>query len=79
MEYLHSVSDAYSPWRDADLVPEKTLPKNSDVTPEDQDRRSYTLHVIKEGLTEVGLKLNGFARAENTFTAPRSIFRTYIL
>ena len=53
MKHLKSISDVYSPWRDADPVSEKPLPRNSDGIPEDQDCRSYTLHVVKEGLTEV--------------------------
>ena len=74
MKYLKSTSDAYSPWRDAGFVSEKTLPRNSDGIPEDQDCRSYTLHVVKEGLTEVELKLKGLMGIEVTWTAPRSIF-----
>lgn len=78
MERLYTVSDVYSPWRDADLVSEKTLPRNSDGIPEDQDCRSYTLHVVREGLTEVELKLKGPMGIEVTWTAPRSIFRMHL-
>lgn len=46
---------------------------------EDQDCRSCTLHVAKEGLAEVELKLKGLMGIESTFTAPRSIFREHIL
>lgn len=73
MKHLKSISDIYIPWRDADPVSEKTLPRNSDGIPEDQDCRSYTLHVVKEGLTEVELKLKGLMGIEVTWTAPRSI------
>ena len=78
MDYLHSAGDVYSPWRDADPVSEKILPRNSDGIPEDQDFRSYTLHVVKEGLTEVELKLKGPMGIEVTWTAPRSIFHMHL-
>lgn len=78
MEHLYTVSDVYSPWRDADLVSEKTLPRNSDGIPEDQDCRSYTLHVVREGLTEVELKLKGPMGIEVNWTASRSIFRMHL-
>ena len=74
MKHLKSISDVYIPWRDVDPVLEKTLPRNSDGIPEDQDCRSCTLHVVKEGLTEVELKLKGLMGIEVTWTAPRSIF-----
>ena len=74
MKHLKSISDVYIPWRDVDPVLGKTLPRNSDGIPEDQDCRSYTLHVVKEGLTEVELKLKGLMGIEVTWTAPRSIF-----
>ena len=57
---------------------EEVLPRNSDAVLEDQDCRSYTLQVIKEGLAEVELKLGGLSGVESTFTAPRSTFRTYL-
>ena len=56
MEHLKSTSDVYSPWRDVGPVSEKTLPRNSDETPKDQDCRSYTSHIVRKGLTEVELK-----------------------
>ena len=78
MKHLKSISDVYIPWRDVDPVLEKTLPRNSDGIPEDQDCRSYTLHVVKEGLTEVELKLKGPMGIEVTWTAPRSIFHMHL-
>lgn len=78
MKHLGNVSDVYSPWRDIDSLPGETLPRNSDVIPEDQDCRSYTLHVVKEGLTEVELKLKGLTGIEVTWTAPRSIFHMHL-
>ena len=79
MKRLKHISDVYNSWRDADPALEGILPRNSGVAFEDQDCRSYTLHVAKEGLTEVELKLRGLMGIESTFTAPRSIFRTCIL
>ena len=79
MKRLKHISNVYSSWRDADPAPEEILPRNSDVVLEDQDCRSYTLCVTKEGLTEVELKLKGLMGIESTFTAPRSIFREHIL
>ena len=78
MKHLKSISDVCSPRRDADPVSEKTLPRNSDVIPKDQDCRSYTLHVVKEGLTEVELKLKGLMGIEVAWTAPRSIFHMHL-
>ena len=78
MKYLKSISDVYGPWRDVDPVSEKPLPRNSDAIPEDQDCRSYTLHVVKEGLTEAELKLEGPMGIEVTWTAPRSIFHMHL-
>ena len=78
MRQLKSISDVYSPWRDVNPVSEKTLPRNSDAIPEDQDCRSNTLHVVKEGLTEVELKLKGLMGIEVTWTAPRSIFHMHL-
>ena len=79
MEHLKSTSDAYSPWRDIGPVSEKILPRNSDAVSEDPDCRSYILHVVEEGLTEVKLKLKGLIGIESTFTAPRSIFHRHII
>ncbi len=79
MKHLKHISNVYSPRRNVDSAPEEILPRNSDVALEDQDCRSYTLRVAKEGLTEVELKLKGLMRIESTFTAPRSIFREHIL
>ena len=78
MKHLKSISDVYIPWRDVDPVSEKTLPRNSDGIPEDQDCRSYILHVVKEGLTEVELKLKGLMGIGVTWTAPRSIFHMHL-
>ena len=78
MKRLKHISDVYSPWGDADSAPEEILPRNSDVVLEDQDCRSYTLHVVKEGLTEVELKLKGPMGIEVTWTAPRSIFHMHL-
>lgn len=79
MKRLKHISDVYSPWRDIGPVPGEVLPGNSDVVLEDQDCRSYTLRIAKEGLTEVELKLKGLMGIESTFTAPRSIFRMHLL
>ena len=79
MKHLKHISDAYSPRRGAGSAPEEILSRNSDVVLEDQDCRSYTLRIAKEGLTEVELKLKGLMGIESTFTAPRSIFREHIL
>lgn len=79
MKRLKHISNVYNPWRDADPALEEILPRNSDAAFEDQDCRSYTLHVAKEGLTEVELKLKGLMGIESTFIAPRSIFRERIL
>lgn len=78
MKHLKSISDVYIPWREVDPVSEKTLPRNSDGIPEDQDCRSYTLHVVKEGLTEVELKLKDLMGIEVTWIAPRSIFHMHL-
>ena len=79
MKRLKHISNVYNSWRDADPALEGILPRNSGVAFEDQDCRSYTLHVAKEGLTEVELKLKGLMGIESTFIAPRSIFREHIL
>ena len=67
MEHSGNISDMYNPWR------------NSDTIPDYSDSRSYNLHIEKEGLTEVELRVNGPLGRESTFTAPKSIFDTYIL
>ena len=79
MKRLKSFSDVCSPWGDVDLVSERILPRNSDAASEDPDCRSYILHVVEEGLTEVKLKLKGLIGIESTFTAPRSIFHRHII
>lgn len=79
MKRLKHISNVYNSWRNADSAPEEILPRNSDVVLEDQDCRSYTLRIAKEGLTEVELKLKGLMGIESTFVAPRSIFREHIL
>ena len=79
MKHLKHTSDVSSPWRNANTVLEKVLPRNFDTVFEDQSCRSYTLHVVKEGLTEVELKLNGPMGIESIFTAPRNIFCMHIL
>lgn len=79
MKRLKHISNVYNSWRDADPALEGILPRNSGVAFEDQDCRSYTLHVVKEGPAEVELKLKGLMGIESTFTAPRSIFREHIL
>ena len=78
MKHLKSIRDVCSPRRGVDPVSEKTLPRNSDGIPEDQDCRSYTLRVVKEGLTEVELKLKGLMGIEVTCIAPRSIFHMHL-
>lgn len=79
MKRLNSVNDVYSPWRDTESASEEILPRNSGTALEDQDCRSYILHVVREGLTEVELKLKGLLGIEVTYTAPRSIFHRHIL
>lgn len=79
MKRLNSINDVCSPWRDTESASEEILPRNSSTAPKDQDCRSYTLRVVREGLTEVELKLNGLMGIEVTYTAPRSIFYTHIL
>ena len=79
MKRLKHISNVYNSWRDANPALEGIPPRNSGVAFEDQDCRSYTLHVAKEGLTEVELKLKGLTGIESTFTAPRSIFHEHIL
>lgn len=79
MKRLKHISNVYNSWRDADPALEGILLRNSGVAFEDQDYRSYTLHVAKEGLTEVELKLKGLMGIESTFTDPQSVFRTRIL
>ena len=79
MKCLKHISDVYNSWRDADPALEGILPRNSGVVLEDQGCRSYTLHVVKEGLTEVELQLEGLMGIEVTYTAPQSLFHTHIL
>ena len=79
MKRLKHTSDVSSSWRNTNTVSEEVLPRNFDTVFKDQSCRSYTLHVVKEGLTEVELKLKGLMGIESTFTDPRSIFHTCIL
>ena len=79
MKRLNSINDVYSSWRDIKSTSEEILPRNSGTAPKDQDCRSYTPHVVREGLTEVELKLNGLMGIEVTYTAPRSIFQMHVL
>lgn len=79
MKHLKHISGVSSSWRNASTVSEEVSPRNFDTVFEDQSCRSYTLHVVKEGLTEVELKLNGLMGIESTLTAPRNIFRMHIL
>lgn len=79
MKNFNSINDVYSPWRDTESASEEILPRDSSTAPEDQDCRSYTLHVVRERLTEVELKLKGLLGIEVTYTAPRSIFHRHIL
>lgn len=79
MEYLYTVSDAYSPWRNVDSLPNEAPLRNSGMIPEDQDCKSYTPHVVKEGLTEIEFKLKCLMGIEVTYTVPQSIFQMHIL
>lgn len=78
MERLYTVSDVYSPWRNIDSLPNEAPLRNSDMIPEAQDCRSYTPHVVREGLTEIELKLKGPMGIEVAWTAPRSIFHIHL-
>ena len=78
MEHLKSTSDVYSPWRDVGPVSEKTLPRNSDETPKDQDCRSYTSHIVRRGWREVELKLKGLMEIEVTYTVPQRLFHMHL-
>ena len=49
------------------------------MIPEDQDCKSYTPHVVREGLTETEFKVKGLMGIEVTYTVPRSIFQIHIL
>ena len=79
MERLYTVSDVYSPWRNIDSLLNETPLRNSDMLSEDQDCRSYTPHVVREGLTEIEFKLKCLMGIEVTYTVPRSIFQMHIL
>lgn len=79
MKRLKSFSDAYSPWEDADLISERILPRNSDAAFEDRVCRSYTLHVVKETITKVELKVTGLMGIEVTYMIPRSSFYMHTL
>ena len=78
MKHLKSIRDVCSPWRDVDPVSEKTLLRNSDGILEDQDCRSYTPHIVREGLTEVEFKMKSLMGIEVTWIAPRSIFHIHL-
>ena len=78
MEHLYTVSDVYSPWRNVDSLPNEAPLRNSDTIPEDQDCRSYTPRVVREGLTEIELKLKCLMGIEVTYTVPRSIFQRHL-
>ena len=78
MEYLYTVSDVYSPWRNVDSLPNEAPLRNSDTIPEDQNCRSCTPHVVREGLTEIEFKLKCLMGIEVTYTVPRSIFQRHL-
>lgn len=78
MERLYTVSDVYSPWRNVDSLSNEAPLRNSDMIPEDQDCKSYTPHVVKEGLTEIEFKLKCLMGIEVTYTVPRSIFHMHL-
>ena len=78
MEHLYNVSDVYSPWRNIDPIPNEAPLRNSDMIPEDQNCRSYTPHVVREGLTEIEFKLKCLMGIEVTYTVPQSIFQRHL-
>ena len=78
MEHLYTVSDVYSPWRNVDSLPNEAPLRNSDTIPEDQNCRSCTPHVVREGLTEIEFKLKCLMGVEVTYTVPRSIFQRHL-
>ena len=78
MEHLYTVSDVYSPWRNVDSLPNEAPLRNSDTIPKDQNCRSYTLHVVREGLTEIEFKLKCLMGIEVTYTVPQSIFQRHL-
>ena len=78
MEHLYTVSDVYSPWRNVGSLPNEAPLRNSDMIPEDQNCRSCTPHVVREGLTEIEFKLKCLMGIEATWTAPRSIFHMHL-
>ena len=78
MEHLYTVSGVYSPWRNADPLPNEAPLRNSDTIPEDQDCRSYTPHVVGEELTEIEFRLKCLMGIEVTYTVPRSIFQRHL-
>ena len=79
MKRLNSINDVYSSWRDIKSTSEEILPRNSGTAPKDQDCRSYTPHVVREGLTETEFKVKGLMGIEVTYTVPQSIFQMHIL
>lgn len=78
MEHLYTVSDVYSPWRNVDSLPNEAPLRNSDTIPEDQNCRSCTPHVVREGLTEIEFKLKCLMGIEVTYTVPQSIFQRHL-
>ena len=78
MEHLYTVSDVYSPRRNVDSLPNEAPLRNSDRIPEDQNCRSYTLHAVREGLTEIEFKLKCLMGIEVTYTVPQSIFQRHL-
>lgn len=78
MEHLYTVSDVYSPWRNVGSLPNEAPLRNSDTIPEDQNCRSYTPHVVREGLTEIEFKLKCLMGIEVTYIVPQSIFQRHL-
>ena len=78
MEHLYTVSDVYSPWRNVDSLPNEAPLRNFDTIPEDQNCRSYTPHVVREGLTEIEFKLKCLMGIEVTYAVPQSIFQRHL-
>lgn len=79
MEHLYNVSDVYSPWRNIDSIPKEDLPRNSDITHDCHDCRSYNLYIEEEGLTEVELRVTGLIGIDGSCTVPKNIFHRHII